>query len=233
MKTRNKRSSILTGLAMIGATLAATSDTHAAPTKSAISISGGIVQGSGGDPPYIYVFDVFVESGTWNPGALSFTIEGLVGVSAAGYGGLSLGSTSSQPGPLNPYNGETFDLTNLVTTPSTAPSMLTGTNYASDVTWSYESGPPLTSSGEPAGYIGQFTIETSWQNYAAGSPPIAPGTILLYTFSGSGGMGDGTINIQNGIPGVPEPSSIILMLAGATVLPYLAIRKNRGSRAPS
>lgn len=241
MKSSIKRSSLLAVLATFGATFVATRDTYAGATTSAISISGGLVQGSGGgsgDPPYIYVFDVYVESGTWdslqsNPASyLQITIDGLVGVSPSGYfsgNSAILPSTTSQPGTYS-YNGEQF-LGSIDSPTITSAGPLTGFNYYSDVTWTYAIGSPLTTtSGSPAGYIGQFEVVTSWQDYEAGNPPIPIGSTINYSYNGNSGNGNGQIIVTNGFPGVPEPSSMILMMMGAIVLPYAAIRRHVRSR---
>lgn len=228
MKSSIKRSSLLAGLAMVSVTFFAARDVSAgSTTANSISLSGGLVQGSGGgsDPPYIYVFDVYLTSGEIIPGSTIysyFTVDGLVGVDTN-----SLPS-ATQPDLLHPYNGEFWQPSGISTsgTGSTTP----GFNYASNLTWSYTGGPTETVLGF---FLGQFTIETDYQNYIAGTPPVPFGSMLSYTYSldggGTGNTGGGTIIVQNGYP-TPEPSSIILMLAGATVLPYLAVRKRAATR---
>ena len=57
---------------MVGVTFSAARDAYAGSTTSlnSIILSGGLVQGSGGgsgDPPYIYVFDVYLTSGYIKP----------------------------------------------------------------------------------------------------------------------------------------------------------------------
>ena len=227
MKSGIKRSSLLAGLAMVSLTFSAARDVCAGAINS-ISLSGGLVQGSGGgsgDPPYIYVFDVYLTSGYIEAGVAgfsSFTVDGLVGVDSNSL------KTATQPDLAHPYNNELWQ-TSVITTSSTG-STTPGFNYASDLTWSYVGGPTETTLGF---YMGQFTIETDYQNYIAGTPPVPFGSKLSYTYSldggGAGSTGGGTLIIQNGYP-TPEPSSIVLMLAGATVLPCLAARKRAATR---
>jgi hypothetical protein len=224
MKSSIKRSSLLAGLAMLSVTFSAARDVYAGSAAlNSISLSGGLVQGSGGgsgDPPYIYVFDVYLTSGEIIPGSTTysnFTVDGLVGVDTN-----SLAS-ATQPDLLHPYNNE-FWQTSAISTSNTT-STTPGFTYESNLTWSYTGGPTVTTVGF---FLGQFTIETDYQNYVAGTPPVPFGSTLNYTYSldggGTGNTGSGTIIVQNGYP-TPEPSSLILMLAGATVLPWLAVRK--------
>jgi hypothetical protein len=224
MKSSIKRSRLLAGLAVVSVAFSAARDVYAGATKTnAISVSGGLVQGSGGgsgDPPYIYVFDVYLTSGEIIPGSTVysyFTVDGLVGIDAN-----SLPS-ATQPDLSHPYNGEFWQPSAINTYNTGSPTP--GFTYASDLTWAYTGGPTETTLGF---FLGQFTIETDYQNYLVGTPPVPFGSMLSYTYSldggGTGNTGGGTIIVQNGFP-TPEPSSVILMLAGATVLPYLAARK--------
>ena len=143
------------------------------------------MQGSGGsDPPYIYVFDVYLTSGYISPGTVgysTFTIDGLVGVDTN-----SLPS-ATQPDLSHPYNGEFWQPSEINTsnTGSTTP----GYTYASDLTWSYTGGPTEST---PVFYLGQFTIETDYQNYIAGTPPVPFGGTLIYSYSLDGGGTDNT-----------------------------------------
>ena len=182
MKSSIKRTSLLAGLAMASVTFSAARDVYAGATN-AISLSGGLVQGSGGgsgDPPYIYVFDVYLTSGYISPGSTVysyFTVDGLVGVDANSV------PSATQPDLSHPYNGEFWQPSAIDTysTSSTTP----GFTYASNFTWSYTGGPTETTLGF---YMGQFTIETDYQNYIAGTPPVPFGSKLSYTYSLDGGV---------------------------------------------
>ena len=229
MKSKIKRSSLLAGLAVLGTAMGIVREGYAGSTAlNSISISGGLVQGSGGgsgDPPYIYVFDVYLTSGFISPGATgfsTFTVDGLVGIDSN-----SLPS-ATQPDLSHPYNGE-FWQPSAINTFSTG-SSTPGFNYASDLSWSYTGGPTVTTVGF---FLGQFTIETDYQNYVTGTPPVPIGSTLDFSYSldggGSGNTGTGTIVVQNGYP-TPEPSSIILMLAGLPLLPYMVIRQRTVAR---
>lgn len=213
-----ERLPLLAFLAILGLTLAITPESRAAPAApNSITISGGLVQGPGGsDPPYIYVFDVYLTSGYIAPGIngfSEFTIDGLVGVDH--------NSITTQPGVQNPYNNEVWVPSNINTYNTNNPNP--GFNYASDLTWSYTGGPTIST---PVFFLGQFTVETEYQDYTAGSPPIPIGSTISYTYSldggGSNSMGSGTLVIT-----APEPSSVVVMLTGVIALPYLVARRRR------
>ena len=73
----------MTGLALLGAMIAGEREARA--SKAGITITGGTKPGTG-DPPYDYIFDVYL-----NPGSSikfsgdSFTIDNLVGVTRYRY----------------------------------------------------------------------------------------------------------------------------------------------------
>ncbi len=116
-----------------------------------------------------------------------------------------------------------------MTSPSPPPATANGYNYQSNVTWEYLLGPTInyTNPGPNGVFLGEFTVVTSW-SYAAGQPPpLAPGTIIDYSYTIGGTSGTGTIVLQ----GVPEPSSVVLMLLGGAFLPLAASYRRRQLRS--
>lgn len=238
MIRRIKSAWIAAGIAVLGATFVSGLEARA----GTVALRGGIRQGSGtgGDPPFTYYFDLFLTDGSITPdsGSLTstFTVEGLVGVSGPGYDPGQIGTPSSPSGPPytaapgSPQASEFWITPNggVVTTPSPVPPgfVADGYNYQSDVTWEYLLGPTYSiPANAPPGteiYLGQFTVNTSW-SYAPGQPyPLAPGTVVKYTYDVDGTAGGGTLILA------PEPSSVVLMLLGAAVMPLtVALRRRR------
>ncbi len=239
----------IAGLAVLGAVIVqaydAQSGAMAGSVHSSIGISGGVISGGGGggsDPPYDYVFDVYLTSGSISPTATNslsnFTIDGLVGVASYSFaqanpatGMNSQGSTTSQPPTSQPANltwvVPSGGIATSFISPSTGPP--TGTNFESSVTWNYLAGPTtITWSGTNI-LLGVFTIETAWGSYAANTPPVKIGSTLNYSYNidgvtgKSGNTGSPPIVVQS----LPEPSSVVLMLAGGAILPLTSLYRRR------
>jgi hypothetical protein len=232
---------VIAGLAMLGAMVVGGLEARA----GTVTIKGGIVLGSGtgGDPPYTYIFDLYLTSGFIapdlgaNPPTTFFTVDGLVGVSGAGYDTSQIpnASTTSEPPSTapagSPQANEFWTVPNggIVTSPSPPPATANGYNYQGNVTWEYLLGPTInyTNPGPNGVFLGEFTVVTSWSYGAGQPPPMAPGTIIDYSYSIGGTTGTGTIVLQGGPPGVPEPSSLLLMLLGGAFVPLAASRRRR------
>ncbi len=170
-------------------------------------------------------------------------MNGLVGVSGPGYDAaqLPIASTTSQPpntAPPGSLQATEFWISpsgGIVTTPSPPPAgfVANGYNYQSDVTWEYLLGPTINyaNPGPNGVFLGEFTVVTSW-SYAAGQPPpLAPGTIIDFSYSLDGVNGTGTLTLQSGNLGVPEPSSSVLMLLGVAFVPIAASYRRRQLRS--
>lgn len=236
----------IAGLAVLGLVIARGHDAQSGAMAGTIGISGGVITGGGGggsDPPYDYVFDVYLTSGSISPsapGSLSdLTINGLVGVASYSFAqanptsGLnSLGSTTSQP-PSTPPGSGVWDVPNngidtSYISPSTSPP--TGTNFESSVTWEYSSGSKITWSGTNI-LLGAFIVQTAWVNYAANSPPVKIGSTLTYSYNVDGTPGHSDPNNPLSPPivvqSLPEPSSVVLMLAGGAILPIASLYRRR------
>jgi hypothetical protein len=188
--------------------------------SSSITISGGIVQGPG-DPPYIYEMDAYLVNASMSypgtgPATTFFTVHGLTGVTPAGFPlGSDTGSlTTHSDSPPGALWTPRIELTS-----SASP-------YESDVSWSYVGHSTLSTSTMLL--LGHFTVETS-QSFPAGQPPIPVGSMITYTYaiydsSGAPHTGSGTFILQQGIP---EPPSILLLLAGGGALPLAIFGERR------
>jgi hypothetical protein len=192
----------MVGLAMLGAMTPGGGGEARAGTIG-ITISGGFTP-VGGDPPYLYIFDVFLDPGFEVDQTDFFRIDGLNGVTS--------GSLSHQPPPAPP---------GFVWVPN--PGL-------SNITWTFLGTTPIPNNN-PVGSnievpLGQFEVQTT-VNFPNG-PPVPPGTMVPYTFTvhhiGDGpASGSGVIVLT----AIPEPSSIILLALGAAALPAIAARRKR------
>ncbi len=225
MRRSTKGAWVMAGLAVLGAMMAGGGEARAAVTG--IAIGGGFKPGTG-DPPYDYIFQVYLNPDSslvspfnpLNPGLASnpdsFTIDNLVGVTSV--------SLTSQP----------ENLPSVVFIPSITQT-LTTYPYASDVTWSFYGLTTITNNTSSPELLGQFEVETS-VNFATG-PPVQAGTIVDYTFSVADGNGNqtppgsGTIILAD--LSTPEPSSaaIVLLTGGTAVLGGLVVRTRRRRKA--
>jgi hypothetical protein len=209
-----KKTCILAGLCSLTTMFIGLRDVQAG-SSSSITITGGYKPG-GGDPPYDYIFNVYLNApsstgtNTFQNGD-SFTIDVLPGI-----------HQSQVPSTTIPLQWSLFSLTD-VAPPSSAP-------YAADVQFKYGGTTPYIESTPPGGsaYLGQFEI-TSTYNFPTGVVPYPSGTVLDYTYTidGQTQQGGGTFQIFS----VPEPSSFILLAAGAGVLPLIWLRQ-RSRRTP-
>jgi hypothetical protein len=241
MRPRIKGAWIAAGIAVLGAMAAGGLETQA----GTVTLKGGIQEGSGstGDPPYTYYFDLYLTGGSIAPdgGSLTcyFTVNGLVGASGIGYDPSQIGTPSTPSEPPYTATPGSVESTEYWITPNggvaTSPSpippgfMANGYNYESNVTWEYLLGPtiPYSNPGPNGVFLGLFTVNTSWSYGKGQPPPLAPGSILTYSYDINGTTGTGLLVLQ----GVPEPSSMVLMLLGAAAVPPAVALHRRGSRS--
>jgi PEP-CTERM motif len=202
MIPRMKYARILAGMGALIAVLSTGIEVYAA--GSVIKVTGGYKPGTG-DPPFDYIFQAFLEPPPNPPGGMNFiastdffTITGLTGVTS--------GSLTSQPG-----NG-----------PATVWQPTPG---ADSVTWTFFGNQNIVATTQEIP-LGQFVVETT-TSYPLTAPPIAAGTIIDYFFSYDGGTATGTGEFPLTNLSVPEPSSIIMLLAGVGALPVFLIRERK------
>lgn len=224
MTPRLKRLLMLAGLCSLAAMFVGEREALAGSTSGAITIKGGYKPG-GGDPPYDYIFDVYLNApSVTTPGTNtfasgnSFTILGLPGVD----------SSSTHNEPFNPPSVTwSAGASNTVLTPSPPASA----PYESDFTWFFSGSnvySATTPSGGPLGptiFLGQFTLLSTF-SFPNGVVPFPSGTIISYTYTYNGDtQGTGQFPIIS--LSVPEPSSAILLASGAGLLPMFWLRERR------
>ncbi|MFI5454746.1 MAG: PEP-CTERM sorting domain-containing protein [Isosphaerales bacterium] len=211
---------LLAGLAILGVVFAGGSEARA----GSIKITGSIVP-LPGHSPFLYTFSVLLTGGTIQPGTTAdptqFTVSGLVGVT---------GLSEHQEPPLtgNPLEVWNVPTGGIATSSTGNPPPF---DEESSVMWQYSTGPTITYGGTPIS-LGTFTVQTTG-DFPDNNPPVTPGVTLidyfysLYNPTGESPTGSGSITLSS----VPEPSSVILLLVGAGVLPLL-VRLGRCSRSP-
>jgi hypothetical protein len=215
---RGFRSSwILAAGAVFVAMIASGSEARAA--LSGITISGGFKPGTG-DPPYDYIFEVYlapdttiykneiIKIGT----ATSGLKDDLVGVTTDSlYHEIPSGHWSS---PTIKEVDKTFP-------------------YASDVAWKFV-GPTYENVTGKVKHIGELEIQTT-VNFNSKNPfPVKSGTLLDFTYSLHGVTVQGPpivledLSVQS-LAVVPEPSSsaIVLLTGGTAAIAGLIARRRR------
>jgi hypothetical protein len=221
MTVRNKGAWILAGLAALGATLVGGQEAHA---WGGIAVTGGYKVGTG-DPPYDYIFQVYLEPGgsilapSLGPPVIqdSFTIENLPGVTSSSSSSVTLG-----PGFSSPANSWAYPTFTATTNPyGSNPS------FAANVQWAYNGLAPIDNTTNSSILLGQFTVVSTYD--FSNGPPVVSGTIIDFNYDIGGGTnsGSGSFPIVN-LGSVPEPSSMILLVAGiAWTLPIVWNRRRR------
>jgi hypothetical protein len=232
----------LAGLCGLAAMFAGPRDAQAVSTlSSSITITGGYMPG-GGDPPFTYTFNVWLNAppitspgtNSWVSGD-SFTIDALPGLN-----NLSGHTEPFIPPPANPtvlWSAGASDTT--FTSPPPPPPTYNTPYYYSDFTWvytgtmNYYATTPVNGPVGAMQFLGTFTV-TSTYDFPEGVTPLPAGSNVSYTYNGppNGGV-TFTFPIQNF--SVPEPSSAILLSLGAGgILPmfWLAKRRRRQMQQP-
>jgi hypothetical protein len=175
-----------------------------------ITINPGGIRPGKGDPPWDYVFDVYLDPGfgllAGGPIYDFYQVTGLVGVA----------SDSLTSEPNSPPN------VIWVPTPATETA-----------TWTFFGTQSILNTGTTREFLGSFVVETD-QSYP--SPPVAPGTLIDYNFqvyqidTGTHIKGSNTFPLI--LLGVPEPSSVVMLAVGAGAAAGMVLRRRR-TRTPS
>lgn len=215
MTQRTKRAWLWVIITTLGVILAGGSESQAA----GIIVKIGQQQG-GGDPPYDYVMQVYLDPGYSIITGNFFTVESLLGVTPANF----------------PNNG---DLASNTSEPDSPPSVLWAPSisltqssppYASDVTWTFYTlnGTTIVNAGTGEISLGQFVVETT-QNFT--SPPYTNGSTVDYSWTvtdNSTGMPSSGTGIAAFL--VPEPSSALLLVWGVAILPVFVLHQRHRRR---
>jgi hypothetical protein len=225
MAQRLKSWLMLAGFCSLAAMFVGQFEARAGTSSGAITITGGYKPGHG-DPPYDYIFDVYLNAPAIStPGTNTFASGNYFSIEALP--GVNTSSTHNEPfsPPGVTWSGGAVNTVLTPSPPASAP-------YESDFTWLFTGSTvysATTPSGGPVGptiFLGQFTLETTF-SFPNGVVPLPSGTILSYTYTYNGTtLGSGTFPIIS-LSSVPEPSSAILLAAGIGVLPMFWQRERR------
>jgi hypothetical protein len=171
-----------------------------AGTFSGIILTGGVTEG--GDPQYTYYIDVYLENDTIPAYPNSGPPTATINITDL----TGIDSTD-----LYQLNYQTYQPPAALWTETITPNMANFDFFGTS---------PNTAGPDPV-YLFQFIIQTPHNVIGKN-----PGDRVDYTWTISGQQGSGFFILN----AVPEPSSILMMAAGAVVLPYLEIRRRRRAR---
>lgn len=184
-----------------------------------ITITIGQMPG-GGEPPYDYIIQVYLDPGFEVASSNSFTVENLIGVTPPNFPNTGdVGSLTIQP-----ENGSTVVWSPTITQAATPP---TPYPYAGNVQWSFYGSPPIMNTGSSELYLGQFVVETTVD---FSSPPYVIGAPIDYKFTILNASGQAVTGSGVALLGVPEPSSAILLLIGAGMVPLAVTYRSQRRR---
>lgn len=206
MRPMNKGAWMMAAFAVLGVALAQ----GRAEAAGGIVIKTGVVQG--GDPQFTNYIDIYLQNGTipaysaQGPVA-TVTLTGLTGVSSVDSYQFndqylpSPGESIGTPPLLSDANGGTASFQFFNTDAISATSQILLVEFV-----------VITPPDTPQGLKPGDTFHYDW------------------TIGTQAGSGSGTVVL--GSPSlVPEPSSLVLMLVGGTVVPYFGLRYRRGRRS--
>ena len=214
MKPRLKCAQILAALGAI-ATIVGMGVEAYAGGNTAIVVTGGYKPGTG-EPPYDYIFQALLEPPLNPPGGTNFIASGDF-FKISGLPGVTSMSLTSEP---NVHPGTVW-----VPIPG-----------STTVEWEFR-GTENISADSTTGeiHLGQFIVETT-ENFT--SPPFNfSNNVIDYFFSYDGGTKTGTRTIVM-VNAVPEPSSILLFVAGCSALGIVTVMRRvrpnawRSQRSP-
>ncbi len=200
MAPRMKSSWILVGVAALAVVMASGSEAYA---KGGIVASMGMTQQTG-DPMYNYVFQIDLLAGS------TLQTGGFITVYDIPY----------VPDPLTSQPNLSWAAETLLVgkTPTGTPITDPDNPSIYNVTWEWKDA-PITNSSSSNQDLGNFVFGTTTE---LSSPPSVT---LLFVGSLDG------VNFSNqgyvGINAIPEPSSVILLLAGVGTLPVFWLRERR------
>ena len=221
MTRRMKGSWLLAVLAVSAAMLAVGTEAWA---KGGITVTGGQKPG-GGDPPYDYILQVYLDPGFGVASTNFFTVESLLGVTPPNF--PVQGQPAAYPGSAT---SEPNNAPSVIWVPSISFPTQTTFPYASDVTWSFFGNTSISNGTAQKLYLGQFVVDTT---VSFTNPPYIPGTNVDYTFTvldANGNQVSGGGMFPMILLGVPEPSSVFLLVMGAGVLPLLVLHERQRQR---
>jgi hypothetical protein len=204
MRPRIKGAWLAAGIALLGAMIAGG---EARAGSRGITIDPGGIKPGTGDPPYDYIFYVYLDP--------DFEIQ----ASGSPLNFFQVGSTTT---PL--VGVGTDSLTHQPTSiPSVVWTPLPGTE---EVSWTFLGNTSIPNTTSSNLFLGEFIVQTD-KSYT--SPPDKPGTIIDYTFTVFDLATHTTISGSNSftLVSIPEPSSVVMLAAGAAAIAVMVIRGRR------
>jgi hypothetical protein len=191
MNTRAQGASILVGLTTFGVLLISGLEAKG----SSITITG---QQRPGSEDTIYLFGVTLQTNSSFQLGDSFTIDSLIGITPANF-------------PLAGDQASSSTAPSAVWVPTIGPLTTSSPPYASNVTWTFNSNTPISATSIALD-LGQFTVTTTIDFQ---SPPYPNGALIGYSYNidGQTVSGLGTFSVS-----VPEPSSLIMLVTGISVV---------------
>jgi hypothetical protein len=205
MRRGMKNVSVMAGLAVLGAMMTG-GRAEAAPAKVlGISTAGGVTYNP--DPQYTYFIGIYLDAGETFVTDTSIQDKmSITGITSSD----SITSLYVDPG-ANPLTPNLADA--VISTAGTLTINYTGPNV-------------ITAPASTNLLLAYFEIATPNSPSQTGQ---LPGSTVDYAYTIDGVLPPttGSFVLQNGPLVIPEPSSLILMMIGGTVLPYLAIRERR------
>jgi hypothetical protein len=214
MRPRMRSAWIAAGLAVLGTIIAGG---EARAGKAGITINPGGIKPGTGEPPWFYFFDVYLDPG--------FEVK----ASGSPLNFFEVGSSSPTGSPTTPLVGVGTD-----SPPPTQPTAVqwVPTLGTETVTWTLHGKRSVTNAGTSEMFLGQFLVET---DKSFPKPPVAPGTIIDYNFRVIDLATKTSITGSNSftLVSIPEPSSVVMLAAGAAVMAVVVIRGRRRAARPA
>jgi hypothetical protein len=204
MRQGFKSASFLAGLAVLGAMMSG-GRAEAGPAKpTGISAAGGVTYNP--DPQFTYYIGVYLDAG--DTFASNTAIESnfsIIGISSAD----TITTLYINPGVgVHEFNAGDA----MISAPGTLTTIYDGPNA-------------ITAPATTKTLLEYFQVTTPNSSSQTGQQA---GTTVDYTYYINGvEQPPSSFVLQAGPLSIPEPSSLVLMMIGGTVLPYLAIRERR------
>jgi hypothetical protein len=199
MKLQMNSSWILTGIAAFGVVIASSGTTHA----KGIAISSGMTQQTG-DPMFNYIFEIDLLAGS--------TLE------TGGF--ITVYDIPFVPNPLTSQPSLSWGAETLLLgkTPQGTPTTDPDDPNIFNVTWQWNGAPIINNSSSNLD-LGTFTFGTTIEL----SAPPSVTLLFVGSLDGENFSNQGLVAINV----IPEPSSVVLLLAGIGTLPLFWLGERR------
>jgi len=193
-------------LAVLAAFAVLISSGREAHAKGGLVVTMGMTQQTG-DPTYEYIFNAELLAGSTLQNGGFFTIYDLPALTA--------GALTSQPNIHWGASVQELGITPIGTVVSDNPNIF-------NVTWQWNGASSIVAPPTSDLLLGTFIVGSTTE---LTSPPSAT-VVYVGSLDGINASNQGTVSINS----VPEPSSVILLLAGVGSLPLYWLRERRRRR---